>query len=57
MYNCSGCNVAAAHMLAKRYGPGQVIVTLLCDGGQKYLSRLYQDDWLRSRGLTPPGSV
>ncbi len=53
----SGCNVAAAHMLAKRYGPGQVIVTLLCDGGQKYLSRLYQDDWLRSRGLTPPGSV
>ena len=53
----SGCNVAAAHMVAQRYGPGQVIVTLLCDGGQKYLSRLYQDDWLRSRGLTPPVSA
>jgi cysteine synthase A len=50
----SGCNVAAAHALARRDGPGQTIVTLLCDGGQKYLSRLYNAEWIGSRGLRAP---
>ena len=46
-----GINVAAAIALAKEMGPGHTIVTVLCDGGARYQSRLYNPDWLASKGL------
>jgi len=39
---------------ARRLGPGHRIVTVLCDSGDRYRSRLYDADWLRSRGLSQP---
>ena len=39
--------------LALEKGPGQVITTILCDGGGRYQSRLYNRDWLSERGLLP----
>ncbi len=47
----SGINVAGAIALAKQIGPGKTIVTILCDTGFRYLSTLYNPDWLRSKGL------
>jgi cysteine synthase A len=47
----SGINVAAAVQVARRFGPGHRIVTVLCDGGSKYLSRLFNDSWLEQKGL------
>jgi cysteine synthase A len=47
----SGINVAAAIRVAKRLGPGHVIVTLLCDSGGRYQSRLYNPEWLEQKGL------
>ena len=49
-----GINVAAAVETARRLGPGHRIVTVLCDGGDRYRSRLYNADWLTSRGLSQP---
>ncbi len=49
----SGVNVAAAVTLAKQLGPGHTIVTVLCDGGGRYQSRLYNQAWLGERGLYP----
>ena len=48
-----GINVAAAVKLAKEMGPGHTIVTVLCDGGARYQSRLYNPEWLAARNLTP----
>jgi cysteine synthase A len=48
----SGINVAAAYELAKQLGPGHTIVTILCDGGAKYHSRLFNKDWIREKGFT-----
>ena len=50
----SGINVAAAVRVAKRLGPGHVIVTVLCDTGGRYQSRLYNREWLREKGLAVP---
>jgi len=47
----SGANVAAAVQVARELGPGHTIVTILCDGGGRYLSRLYNPDWLVQKGL------
>jgi cysteine synthase A len=47
----SGINVAAAVVLAKQMGPGHTIVTILCDGGAKYQSRLFNKSWLSERGF------
>ena len=47
----SGINVAGAMQLAQHLGPGKTIVTILCDTGFRYLSSLYNADWLRSKGL------
>jgi cysteine synthase A len=47
----SGINVAAAARLARELGPGHTIVTVLCDGGAKYQSRLFNPEWLRTKGL------
>ena len=49
-----GINVAAAVETARRLGPGHRIVTVLCDGGDRYRSRLYDRDWLEGRGLRQP---
>jgi len=50
----SGVNVAGAIRLARKLGPGKTIVTVLCDPGSRYQSRLYNPEFLRSKGLTPP---
>ncbi len=50
----SGVNVAGAIRLARKLGPGKVIVTMLCDPGSRYQSRLYNPEFLRSKGLRPP---
>jgi len=50
----SAVNVAGAHRLARDMGRGHVIVTLLCDYGTRYASRLYNPDFLRSKGLAVP---
>jgi cysteine synthase A len=47
----SGANVAAAIRVARELGPGHTIVTILCDGGGRYLSRLYNPEWLEQKGL------
>ena len=48
----SGINVAGAVRLARQLGPGKRIATILCDTGFRYLSTLYDRDWLASKGLT-----
>jgi cysteine synthase A len=48
-----GINVGAAIALAKQLGPGHTIVTVLCDGGSRYQSRLFNREWLTSKGLSP----
>jgi cysteine synthase A len=47
----SGINVAAAVRVALELGRGHTIVTVLCDGGAKYQSRLFNRDWLEQKGL------
>jgi cysteine synthase A len=47
----SGINVAGAVRLAEAMGPGQVIVTILCDSGLRYLSTIYNPEWLAAKGL------
>jgi len=49
-----GINVAAAVETARRLGPGHRIVTVLCDSGDRYRSRLYDQAWLTSKGLAMP---
>lgn len=50
----SGVNLEAAVKIAKQMGPGHTIVTILCDGGSKYQSRLYNPAFLAERGLRVP---
>src|ERR1019366_5180763 len=47
----AGINVAAAVMLAEQMGPGHTIVTVLCDGGAKYQSRLFNKAWVTEKGF------
>ena len=47
----SGVNVAAAVRIARELGPGHVVVTVLCDSGARYLSRLFNREWLAQKGL------
>jgi cysteine synthase A len=49
----SGTNVAAAVRVARDLGPGHTVVTVLCDGGHKYLSRFYDRAWLATKGFAP----
>ena len=49
----SGINVAGAVALAKQLGPGKRIATILCDTGFRYLSTLYNPQWMQSKGLPP----
>ena len=50
----SGINVAGAIRLARELGPNHTIVTILCDFGTRYQSKLFNPDFLRSKGLPVP---
>ena len=50
----SGINVAGASRLAKEMGPGHTIVTILCDSGTRYQSKLFNPVYLREKGLPTP---
>ncbi|MFG1179926.1 cysteine synthase A [Xanthobacter versatilis] len=50
----SGVNVAGAIRLAKEMGPGHTIVTILCDYGTRYQSKLFNPEFLRSKNLPVP---
>ena len=51
----SGINIAGAIRLARDLGPGHTIVTVLCDYGSRYQSRLFDPAFLRSKNLPVPG--
>ena len=51
MGSSSGINLCGAVKVAERLGPGHTIVTMLCDDGSKYQSRLYNPDFLSEKGL------
>lgn len=53
----SGINLAGAVRLALERGPGQTIVTILCDSGARYQSRLFNPQWLVANGLRTDVSV
>ena len=50
----SGINMAGAIRMAKEMGPGHTIVTVLCDHGSRYQSKLFNPDFLREKGLPVP---
>ena len=50
----SAINIAAAMRVAKALGPGHTIVTILCDYGNRYQSKLFNPDFLKSKGLPLP---
>ena len=49
----SGINIAGAVRYAQERGPGQTIVTILCDSGVKYQSKLFNAEWLAAHRLDP----
>ena len=50
----SGINIAGAMKLAKQLGPGHNIVTILCDPGKRYASKIYNKVFLKSKNLPIP---
>jgi cysteine synthase len=50
----TGVNVAGAIRLARQLGPGKTIVTILCDSGNRYQSKLFNPDFMRSKNLPVP---
>jgi len=50
----SGINVAAAVRVARKLGPGHTVVTVLCDGGSRYQSKLFNPPFLREKNLPVP---
>ncbi len=50
----SGINIAAAIRVARDLGPGHTVATILCDGGARYQSKLFNPAFLRGKGLLPP---
>jgi len=50
----AGLNVAAAIRVARALGPGHVVATILCDGGARYQSKLFNPEFLRGKGLPVP---
>ena len=50
----SAINVAGAVKMAKEMGPGHTICTILCDSGQRYQSKIWNSDFLRSKNLPVP---
>jgi cysteine synthase A len=51
----SGINVAGAIRMAREMGPGHTIVTVLCDYGTRYQSKLFNPEFLHGKGLPVPG--
>jgi Cysteine synthase len=49
----SGINIAGAVKLARERGPGQIITTILADSGVRYMSKIFNPEWLKARGLNP----
>jgi len=54
MGGSSGINVAGAMKMAREMGPGHTIVTVLCDYGNRYQSKLFNSEFLREKGLPAP---
>ena len=50
----SGINIAAAIRVAKALGPGHTVATILCDGGARYQSKLFNPEFLRGKNLPVP---
>ena len=50
----SGINIAGAIKLAKKMGPGKTIVTILCDHGKRYASKIFNKEFLKSKDLPVP---
>ena len=50
----SGINIAGAIKLAKKMGPGKTIVTILCDHGKRYASKIFNKEFLKSKNLPIP---
>ena len=50
----SGINIAGAIKLAKKMGPGKTIVTILCDHGKRYASKIFNKEFLKSKDLPIP---
>ena len=50
----SGINISGAIKLAKKMGPGKTIVTILCDHGKRYASKIFNKDFLKSKNLPIP---
>jgi cysteine synthase A len=50
----SGINIAGAIELGRKLGPGSTVVTILCDYGNRYLSKLYNGSFLKEKGLPTP---
>jgi cysteine synthase A len=57
MGGSTGVNVAGAIRMAKEMGPGHTIVTVLCDHGQRYQSKIYNPLFLKERGLPAPSWI
>jgi cysteine synthase A len=55
MGGSTGINIAGAIRMAKELGPGHTIVTILCDYGTRYQSKLFNPEFLRSKNLPVPG--
>ena len=49
----SGINIGGAVRFAQDHGPGATIVTILCDSGHKYQSKLFNEAWLKANDLDP----
>jgi cysteine synthase A len=50
----SGINIAGAIKLGKKMGPGKTIVTILCDHGKRYASKIFNKEFLKSKNLPIP---
>ena len=50
----SGINISGAIKLAKQLGPGKTIVTILCDNGKRYASKIFNKEFLKSKNLPIP---
>jgi cysteine synthase A len=53
----AGLNVAAAIRVARSLGPGHCVVTILCDGGSRYQSKLFNPEFLREKNLPVPTAL
>jgi len=50
----SGINIAGAIKLGKKIGPGKTIVTILCDNGKRYASKIFNKEFLKNKNLPIP---